>query len=71
MIAALLATLAAVCFTGWLLTTDAFWGTVTMEIVHETLTNIALVLVAVACRGGGGREHPAPREPRALDADRG
>jgi cytochrome b len=46
MIAALLATLAAVCFTGWLLTTDAFWGTVTMEIVHETLTNIALVLIA-------------------------
>lgn len=47
MIVVLLALISGVCFTGWLLTTDAFWGTVTMEIVHETLTNIALACVAV------------------------
>lgn len=46
MIVALLVVLSGVCFTGWLLTTDAFWGTVTMEIIHETLTNIALLLIA-------------------------
>lgn len=51
MIVALLVTLSGVCFTGWLLTTDAFWGTVTMEIVHETLTNIALVLIALHIGG--------------------
>lgn len=51
MIVALLVVLVGVCFTGWLLTTDAFWGTVTMEIVHETLTNIALVLIALHIGG--------------------
>lgn len=51
MIVALLATLGGVCVTGWLLTTDAFWGTVTMEIIHEQLTNLALLLIAVHVAG--------------------
>lgn len=51
MIVALLVTLSGICFTGWLLTTDAFWGTVTMEIIHETLTNIALGLIALHVTG--------------------
>lgn len=51
MILALLTTVTAICFTGWLLTTDMFWGTVTMEIVHETLTNVALALIALHVAG--------------------
>lgn len=51
MIVALLTTISAICFTGWLLTTDMFWGTVMMEIVHETLTNIALALIALHVSG--------------------
>lgn len=47
MIVALLVILIAICFTGWLLTTDMFWGTVLMERVHETLTNIVLALIAI------------------------
>lgn len=46
MIVALLVTLSGVCLTGWLLTTDAFWGTETMAFIHQTLTNISLVLIA-------------------------
>lgn len=51
MIVALLVTISGICFTGWLLTTDMFWGTVTMEIIHETLTNIALALIALHVSG--------------------
>lgn len=51
MILALLAVISGICFTGWLLTTDMFWGTVTMEIIHETLTNIALGLIAIHVSG--------------------
>lgn len=51
MIVTLLALLAAVCITGWLLTTDAFWGTVTMERIHEILVDIVLVLACVHVAG--------------------
>lgn len=51
MVVCLLTLVAGICFTGWLLTTDAFWGTVTMEIVHETLTNIALGLIGLHVGG--------------------
>jgi len=47
MIVALLATLAGLCISGWLLTTGAFWGSEVMEGIHETLANLALVLVGV------------------------
>jgi cytochrome b len=46
MIAGLLVTLIGLCVSGWLLTTDAFWGSEVMEDIHETLANLALVLVS-------------------------
>lgn len=51
MILVLLAIVSGICFTGWLLTTDMFWGTVTMEVIHETLTNAALALIAIHVAG--------------------
>ena len=51
MIVALLATLAGLCISGWLLTTDAFWGSEAMEGVHEALANVALALVALHIAG--------------------
>jgi cytochrome b len=51
MIVALLATLIGLCVSGWLLTTDAFWGSELMEGVHETLANLALVLVGLHIAG--------------------
>lgn len=51
MIVALLATLAATCFTGLMLTTDAFWGSQWMEDAHSVCTNALLVLVALHLGG--------------------
>ena len=51
MIVALLATLVGLCLSGWLMTTDAFWGSETMEGIHETLANAALVLVGLHVAG--------------------
>ena len=46
MIVALLLTVAATGATGWLYTTDAFWGVKWMEEVHESFANMLLFLVA-------------------------
>ena len=51
MIVALLATLIGLCVSGWLLTTDAFWGSEAMEGIHETLANFALILVGLHIAG--------------------
>jgi cytochrome b len=51
MVVALLSIVGAICFTGWLMTTDAFWGSALMEAVHEALTNIALGLIALHVGG--------------------
>lgn len=51
MIVALLATLVGLCVSGWLLTTDAFWGSEVMEGIHETLADLALVLVGLHIAG--------------------
>lgn len=51
MILALLATLAGLCLSGWLMTTDAFWGSESMEMIHETLSNVALGLVGLHIAG--------------------
>jgi cytochrome b len=51
MIVALLATLIGLCASGWLLTTDAFWGSALMEDIHETLANLALLLVGLHIAG--------------------
>jgi cytochrome b len=51
MILVLLTTLVGLCVSGWLLTTDAFWGSEVMENIHETLANFALVLVGLHIAG--------------------
>jgi cytochrome b len=51
MIVALLATLIGLCVSGSLLTTDAFWKSEVMEDIHETLANLALVLVGLHIAG--------------------
>jgi len=44
---ALLSMVFLVCWTGWLYTTDMFWGVEWVEELHEGLTNILLGLVAL------------------------
>lgn len=51
MIVALLAGLAGVSLTGWLYTTDAFWGVEWVEAAHETLANLLLALVGLHVAG--------------------
>jgi cytochrome b len=51
MIVALIVTLASVCLTGWLQTTDMFWGEEWLEEAHEVLANGLLVLVALHVGG--------------------
>lgn len=51
MVIALLAVTAATALTGWLQTTDAFWGSQLMEDIHETLATMTLVLVALHIGG--------------------
>ena len=51
MIAALLVTLAMVCFTGWLYTTETFWGVEWVEELHEATAIMLLVLAALHIGG--------------------
>lgn len=51
MVAALILTVAATALTGWLQTTDAFWGSELMEEIHETAATLILVLVALHLGG--------------------
>jgi cytochrome b len=51
MVLTLMLTLAAVAATGWLMTTDAFFGSERMEHLHEALAEGVLVLVAVHVAG--------------------
>jgi len=51
MVLALLVTLAAVAVTGWLMTTDAFWGSELMEELHEGVAEALLGLVALHVAG--------------------
>jgi cytochrome b len=46
MIIALMAMLAATSATGYMMTTDAFWGAEWVEEVHETLANLTVGLIA-------------------------
>jgi cytochrome b len=45
MIVALLVSLAATAAMGWMLTTDAFWGSVTVQRLHSVLAHGVLLLV--------------------------
>lgn len=51
MIVALQSTLSAVALSGWLMTTDAFWGQGWLEEIHEVLSNGLLVLIALHVAG--------------------
>jgi cytochrome b len=51
MILVLLAAMAATAASGWLLTTDAFWGSEAMQRVHSLLARGVLVLVAAHLGG--------------------
>jgi cytochrome b len=51
MIVALLLTIIGVCLTGWLYTTDRFWGEAWVEELHEGLSNVLLALVALHIGG--------------------
>lgn len=47
----LLSTLFIICFTGWLYTTDRFWGIAWVEALHNGSTNFLIGLVAVHVSG--------------------
>lgn len=51
MIVGLLAGLAGLSITGVLMTTDAFWGSKVMEVIHEALANGMLILIALHVLG--------------------
>lgn len=51
MVVALMLIVAATALTGWLQTTDAFWGSSVMEEIHEAFANLILVLVALHLAG--------------------
>jgi len=51
MVIALLALVALVGFTGWLYTTDRFWGVAWVEELHETLSDILFLFVALHILG--------------------
>ena len=51
MILALILTLAGVCATGWMQTTDLWWGVEWVEEVHEVLANVMLALVGLHVLG--------------------
>jgi cytochrome b len=51
MILALLAMLAATCATGFMMTTDAFWGAKWIEDVHEILANLTVALIVLHVLG--------------------
>jgi cytochrome b len=47
MIVALIAVLAATCITGYMMTSDLFWGAKWVEKVHEALANLSVGLIAL------------------------
>ena len=51
MVITLLAALAGVCLTGWMQTTNAYWGVEWVEETHELLANLLLLLVGVHVLG--------------------
>lgn len=51
MILALLATITGICVTGWLYTTDAYWGVAWVGELHASLTDLLIGLVTLHILG--------------------
>ena len=51
MVLALIASVVAVGVTGWLYTTDAYWGEAWLEALHDACAKVVLVLVALHVAG--------------------
>lgn len=51
MIVALIAVVALVGFTGWLYTTDRYWGVEWVESLHNALSNVLLALIGLHVAG--------------------
>jgi cytochrome b len=51
MVIALIVMLAVTCLTGYLMTTDAYWGSEAMEEVHGALANATVALIALHVLG--------------------
>ncbi|WFP65006.1 cytochrome b/b6 domain-containing protein [Mesorhizobium sp. WSM4904] len=51
MVLALLACICGIALTGWMQTTDAYWGVAWVQLVHELLGNAILVLIAIHIAG--------------------
>jgi cytochrome b len=51
MILALMALLGATCVTGYMMTTDAYWGAKWVEEVHGALANVTVALIALHVLG--------------------
>jgi cytochrome b len=51
MVVALLAIILVICASGVMMTTDAFWGVEWVDVLHETASTIALVLVGLHVGG--------------------
>lgn len=51
MIISLLGTIIGLGLTGWLATTNAFWGSEWLEVIHEVLANLLLVLIVIHVGG--------------------
>jgi cytochrome b len=51
MVVALIVLLAGTCTTGYMMTTDAYWGSEMIEEVHEAFANLTIALVVVHVLG--------------------
>jgi cytochrome b len=51
MILALLAMLIGTCVTGYMMTTDAYWGAKWLEHIHEVLANLTVALIVLHVLG--------------------
>lgn len=51
MVMALILCIAGICVTGWMQTTDAYWGVAWVEDTHKVLANGILVLIALHVAG--------------------
>jgi cytochrome b len=65
MVIALLLAISAISLTGYMMTTDTFWGVGWVEDVHEVSVYATLGLIALHVAGRHCRKFRAQREPCA------